>query len=487
LGAPFINLAKIVNGPATLETDGSYTVVYTITATNTGGPGAYDVLDTFSPGTGITLNTADAVYLAGTEDSQTGTTAVYPNFVTAEGLGEGLDESWTVTANFAVDSATLDPATSSCDSSAPVIDTGFYNYVEGSATDVDLTDNDACTGLPESGINLSKVVDGPATLEGDGSFTVVYTITATNTGGPGMYDVVDTFSPAAGVTLNTADAVYLAGTENSQTGTTGAYQNFVTDEGLADGLNESWTVTANFTVDPVVLDPADASCDPADPVINTGFYNAVAGSVTDVDPTDDATCTDIPVPVINLAKTATPAVSVGGDVWEVVYTVTATNTGNGVGIYDVIDTLMPGAGITVVSDASYPSLVYAGGETQSGVLTPPPLANGGTWVTSEVLAAQASENWTITARFTVDLPTLASTPGAADCVLSESETGTGFFNYVEGSESDVDLTDNEACVPYPLPGIAVPTLSRMAMLLMILLLTAVAGWTFQSVQRRRIS
>ena len=229
---PAINLAKTVTSGPTLEVDGTYTVVYTITATNTGGPGSYDVVDTFSPGAGITLNTAVAAYVAGSEDSQTGTTGAYQNFVTGEGLGAGLNESWTVTANFAVDPASLDPASSSCDPATPVINTGFYNYVEGSVSDVDLTDNATCTGLQDPAINLAKTVTSGPVLEANGTYTVVYTITATNTGGPGSYDVVDTFSPGAGITLNTAVAAYVAGSEDSQTGTTGAYQNFVTGEGL---------------------------------------------------------------------------------------------------------------------------------------------------------------------------------------------------------------------------------------------------------------
>ena len=280
---PIINLAKTLNGPAVLEANGTYTVGYTITASNSGGPGTYDLVDTFSPGAGITLNTASAVYLAGTENSQNGVQAPYPNFVTGEGLDTGLNESWIVTANFTVDPALLDPATSKCDPAQPVTNTGFYNAVSGSDTETDTTDNATCTGLEDPAINLAKTVNGPAVLQADGSYVVEYTITATNTGGPGTYDLVDTFSPGAGITLNTATAIYVAGTESTQTGITGTYPNFVTTEGLGQGLNESWRVVANFTVDPTLLDPASSSCEPATPVVNTGFYNYVEGSVTDVD------------------------------------------------------------------------------------------------------------------------------------------------------------------------------------------------------------
>jgi hypothetical protein len=299
---PVINLAKTVNGAATLEANGTYTVGYTILATNTGGPGTYDLVDAFSPGAGITLNGASAVYVAGTENAQTGALGAYPNFVTGEGLEAGLNESWTVTANFTVAPATLDPASNKCAPATPVINTGFYNAVSGSSTDTDLTDNHTCTGLMDPIINLAKTVNGPAALQGDGSYNVLYTITATNTGGPGVYDLVDTFSPGAGITIDTATAAYLAGTESTQTGTLGAYPNFVTTEGLAEGLNESWTVTANFAVDPAMVDPVSSQCDSAAPAINTGFYNAVAGSDTDTDLTDNETCTGLPFAVLTVMK-----------------------------------------------------------------------------------------------------------------------------------------------------------------------------------------
>ena len=646
---PVINLAKVVNGPATLEADGTYTVVYTITATNTGGPGIYNLVDAFSPGDGITLNTADAVYVPGTEVTQTGTLGAYPNFVTNEGLAEDLDESWTVTANFTVNPALVDPATRSCDSETPVVDTGFYNYVSGSDLDVDLTDNDACTGLPDAAINLVKTAAQPV-LEADGTYTVVYTITATNSGeGPGMYDMTDTFSPAAGITLDSAELSTYASAADSQTGAViggslpAAFVNgdtIVTGEALAAGNDETWTITANFTVVPaditgdatacveeapeagrgfynfvdgnieedetdndacvnlpdpainlvktaaqpvleadgtytvvytitatnggegpgmydmtdtfspatgITLDSAELStyasaadsqtgaviggslpavfasgdtivtgeslaagndetwtitanftvvaaevtgdataCVEDSPVEGTGFFNRVEGNIEE-DETDNIACVNLPDPAINLAKTATDAVNVGQDAWEVVYTITATNTGQGPGVYDLIDTLSPGDGITPVIDASYPALAYMGGEVQTGTLATPPLANGGTWLTLESLAAQASETWTITARFTVDLPTLQFSPTNANCEFEDGETGTGYYNFIEGSETDDDFTDNEACVPHLLSTVPVPTLGTMALLLMMLLMIATAGWYLRSGNGRRIS
>ena len=499
-----INLSKSA-APATDVGGGIWEVVYTITASNSGqGPGVYDITDMMSPGAGITPvidASYPAIVYAGGE-TQTGTLTTPPlanggTWVTAEELAIDATESWTVTARFTVDPTLTDPLTNACDSLTPVINTGFYNAVSGSVTDVDLTDNETCTGLPDPVINLAKTVNGPAAIQPDGTYTVVYTITATNSGqGPGVYDITDTMSPGTGITP-VVDATYpglvYAGGE-TQTGVLTAPPlanggTWVTGEALAAGASESWTVTANFTVDPGTLDPATSSCDSTAPVINTGFYNAVSGSVTDVDPTDDQTCTGLLDAQINLAKTSTPAVNVGQDIWEVVYTITATNAGSGPGVYDVNDMLMPGAGITPVIDASYPAIVYAGGETQSGVIATPPLVNGGTWVSLEALGGQQSESWTVTARFTVDEQALINSPSDADCILDDGEQGTGYMNFVDGSETDVDLSDNETCVPHILLAdtIAVPTLSTWAMLLMILLMTGVGGWYFRPVQTRRIS
>ena len=437
---PIINLAKTVNGPAALQGDGSYNVLYTITATNTGGPGVYDLVDTLSPGDGIALNTATAAYLAGTESTQTGTLGAYPNFVSGEGLAEGLNESWTVTANFAVDPALVDPLSSQCNSAAPIIDTGFYNAVTGSDSDTDLTDNNACTGLPEPGINLAKTVNGPAAIESDGSYTVIYTITATNTGGPGVYDLVDTFSPGSGITLNTATAVYVAGSEDSQSGTLAAYPNFVTGEGLAERKTESWTVTANFTVDPALVDPVDSQCDPAAPVINTGFYNAVTGSDSDTDLTDNDACTGLPEPGINLAKTVVGSALLEADgTFTVVYTITATNTG-GPGVYDLVDTFSPGSGITLNTATA----VYVAGseDSQSGTLAAYP-----NFVAGEALADGLNESWTVTANFTID-PAMVD-PVDSQCDPSAPAINTGFYNAVTGSDTDMDLTDNETCTGLP--------------------------------------
>jgi uncharacterized repeat protein (TIGR01451 family) len=447
-----IDLIKTLESPAALQPDGTYTVIYTIQAINNGNAlGTYDLVDTFSPGSGITLNEATALYVAGTEITQTGTLGAYPNFVTGETLAAGLDESWEVTANFTVDPEDVSPDDSQCDPAEPVIDTGFYNAVSGVVDEEDTTNNDTCTNLPPPDINLAKTLVGPATLEDGtgsyaaGTYTVEYTITATNNGqGPGFYDLVDTFSPAAGITLNEATAVYVAGTESNQSGLEGAYPNFVTGEALAASLDESWTVTANFTVDPAVVADEDRACDPAEPVINTGFYNAVSG-IDEADTTDNDTCTELPPADINLAKTVSSApVLQGDDTFTVVYQITATNSGGGPGVYDLNDVFGVPAGVTV-TPTPVPAYVSGTlGETQTGTLGAFPVI-----VTAEPLIAGAVETWSVTANFAVDYETLLE----EDLACADNTPGQGFYNEVTAITGE-DPADNDACAPIPPPPVA---------------------------------
>lgn len=392
----------------------------------------------------------------------------------------------------------------------PTFENGTYNVAEAAVADwtgesvcsdgspagaVDLDPGEVVTctftNTLSPSINLTKTATGPV-LEQNGTYTVIYTITASNAGGPGVYDLTDTFSPAAGIVLNTAVLTGYASANDTQTGAIigGALpaafvsgDTIVTGEALAAGNAETWTITANFTVVPADLTGDATDCVQGAEAPGKGFYNYVDGNI-DEDTSDNDACVNLFVPAINLAKAASAAIPVGNNTWEVVYTITATNTGDGPGEYDIIDTMMPGTGITPVIDGSYPAISYAGGEVQSGVVTTPPLANGGTWVTGESLAALSAESWKITARFTVDLPTLTGSPGSDNCILTDNEQGTGYFNYVEGSATDTDLSDNEACVPHVLPGVPVPALNKLSMLLLTLMLLAI-GWSFRPAVKRK--
>ncbi|MCP4268257.1 MAG: hypothetical protein GY777_22235, partial [Candidatus Brocadiaceae bacterium] len=199
----------------------------------------------------------------------------------------------------------------------------------------------------------------------DGTWTLEYTITATNSGtGPGVYDIVDDFHPGAGITLSGATISYGTGETNN---TSTADNTPVTDEvavvvneSLLAGGSETWVITAVFTVDPVNVTATSGDCtDDLGENGATGFANSVSGSLTDNDSTNDDACVPLDGPSIDLAKTAGTPVDNGDGTWTLEYTITATNSGTGPGVYDIVDDFHPGAGITL----SGATISYGTGET----------------------------------------------------------------------------------------------------------------------------
>jgi len=302
-----INLAKSAADPTYDVNTGRYTVIYTITASNGGAAaGTYNLTDTFSPATGITLYSATLNYGGG--ETQTGTTpgplpyvftSGEADIVLNEGLAAGATETWTVTAVFDVDPTAITADARSCTVGEEAAGQGFYNSVTGVANETDTSDNDACTNLPDASIDLSKTA-GDASYDGS-VFTVIYTVTANNLGdGPGYYDLADSILPGTGISVSQAQlTAYNAGTEDSQSGDLGGALPYtfvspatvVTGEALAGGRDESWTIVVQFAID---FDATDDTflCSDVNGGSGTGFYNEISGSDSDPDLTNNSACTD---------------------------------------------------------------------------------------------------------------------------------------------------------------------------------------------------
>ena len=129
------------------------------------------------------------------------------------------------------------------------------------------------------------------------------------------------------------------------------------------------------------------------------------------------------------------------------------------------------------------SITYIGGPGQSGTVTSP-FTDGALVVDDAGLAAGATDIWEIRALFTFDLA--QSTVQSRNCDDDFDEDGnTGFNNVVDGSSTDIDLSDNDDCVPL-IVTTTVPTLSQWSMILMAFMLLAV-GWVFRPAARQRLS
>ena len=136
----------------------------------------------------------------------------------------------------------------------------------------------------------------------------------------------------------------------------------------------------------------------------------------------------------------------GLGLWRVDYLITATNSSDDAGTYDVIDTFDTGVGITL--DLVNTVAIYQNDETLDGTPGAFPIDN--VIVTDEMLAAGASESWLVEAYFLVD-PGMAD-PGTAGCDPRPGTpgAGTGFYNSVAGAPVDPDPTNDQDCEGLPL-------------------------------------
>ena len=475
LPEPDIEVSKALSGTPTDNGDGTWTVMYTVTAANTGaGPGSYDLMESIEPGAGITVNATTAptiVYDAANTDGQTGTItspfASGDTVVTGEDLKAGGTETWTVTVVFDVDPAAVAAAGSGeCTDLADATGGGgFTNIIDTNDTTDDETNDEACAPLPEPDIEVSKALSGTPTDNGDGTWTVMYTVTAANTGaGPGSYDLMESIEPGTGITVNATTAptiVYDAANTDGQTGTItspfASGDTVVTGEDLKAGGTETWTVTVVFDVDPAAVAAAGSGecTDLADATGGGGFTNIIDTNDTTDDETNDEACAPLPEPDIEVSKALSGTPTDNGDgTWTVMYTVTAANTGAGPGSYDLMESIEPGTGITVNATTA-PTTVYDAANTdgQTGTITSP-FASGDTVVTGEDLKAGGTETWTVTVVFDVD-PAAVAAAGSGECTdLADATGGGGFTNIIDTNDTTDDETNDEACAPVPVVSVS---------------------------------
>ena len=274
---------------------------------------------------------------------------------------------------------------------------------------------------------------------------MVYEIVVANPGpGQTTYTLSDAPDFGAGTTI----------TEINVSGPSGALPDLPvvggsivdTPRAINAGVSETYTVTVTFDVAAGMA--ADArTCVDATP--SSGTYNAATIVFPGGDASDDA-CANIPVPVITTTKTvvAAPAqpVQVGaGYQYTVDYTVTATNSGDGLGTYTLLDAPSFGAGVTIDSMALIDP-VPASANVDFGlgdlaiVKTPAPLAPNET------------ETFTVRATFTVPG---ATTEQARNCDPGAAAPNTGTLNTVTVTPNIGEPSDASDCAPIPDPNITV--------------------------------
>lgn len=300
-------------GTATPNADGTWTLTYTVAATNDSGiPLVYDLVD----------------------DPQ----AHLPAGVTVISGAVSPDGAWNGTSETTVaDDATLAPHSTTTYTITVVVsvapsvsadaldcatdDGGLVNSATLTSGN-QVIDDDACLSVTPPTIVHEKSVTA-VSQNADGTWTVVYDVTVTNTGSvAGLYDLRDELlidvAGAMSVVSASADGVP---TWNGTTEQVLAAARLIAP-GAGNAQHYTITVVAALAPDAIGSDAARCAADGG----TNGLLNSATITVAGVD-TEDTACATPTRPTI--AKHLVDTVSAGGNDWTVTYLVTVDNSAAG--------------------------------------------------------------------------------------------------------------------------------------------------------------
>jgi uncharacterized repeat protein (TIGR01451 family) len=287
-------------------------------------------------------------------------------------------------------------------------------------------------------LTLTKSVVSGTTLNADGSYTVSYRVVVSNTGGgSGRYDLVDvpSFGPAISIvsaTVTSSDVTLP--NPASWNPLTGAYQ-VIGGVSILPGESDTYTMTFVTTINASLLDGTFGTCFATHASNESEFFNR-ADVIVNGQPVDtDEACVPPPTGRLTITKTVAPKPLVPNPagVYDVVYTITVTNVGDGPTTYTLTDNFAFGLGAEILNVAI---------TSQPAGVTLVPGFNGST--RSQVAVGAIPANATHTYQIAVKVRTTAlANEEAFDCTLQPGEVGTGLLNRASVVPSA------EACVEIP--------------------------------------
>src|SRR5690606_26632324 len=162
-------------------------------------------------------------------------------------------------------------------------------------------------------------------------------------------------------------------------------------------------------------------------------------------------CEDIPNPSVTITKTVTDGPTSTGNVNEytITYEIEVNNDSEALAFYDLSDTLKYGTG-AIIGDVT--AAYVAGGDGLNTTLNPAFTGQTGNYliVDNETVAAGATDTYSVTVTFTVDVEVVSE--ASASCVVEEGEFGTGLLNVAEVSDG-VPSQSDDVCEDIPNPSV----------------------------------
>lgn len=427
------------------DAGGNFQVTYTVTVTNSGGSGAFYVLnDTPAPDVNVTI-------LGGTVSGHVSAVLSGPGpyfgIVSNEFLDAGVSHAYTLQLDAVLGSAITSgaAAATAClfQGGAFQPNNGLFNQAQViyGTNDVEVLDED-CGEIPPW-INLDKAFLDATDPDALGQFSVTYAVTVVNNGGSdGVYDLTDTPDPDPNVTL-------LGGAVSGQTNLVlGATPPYILATGatLPAGATHAYTVRVDAVLSASVLGGQSSVSLCASEgdgfVAGQGLFNQAVLSFGDNDVTaTNEACGEIP-PAISLQKDFLSATEPdAGGAFEITYAIVVTNAGGSSGTYDLTDTPAPDANVNILGGS-------VTGHVNAVLVNPAPYV----LITNETLAAGAFHVYTVRLDAVLSPGVVGGSATVGVCVAESGgfASGNGLYNEAVTTYGDNDVSvTNDACGEIP--------------------------------------
>lgn len=337
----------------------------------------------------------------------------------------GATHTYTVSATYKV-LASADPAALACQEEGP----GGLSNSATVTNGIGQTTDDACVTIPVPKVTISKTVTSSA-LQDDGRWKITYDVKVIGDAQlTATYSLSDTLSFGGDIDVLTADSGWTGPGGSSGSFGPSTTAQLATDQAIAKGATDTYTVTAYATIDQDAFGGDTLTCDDSRTPEAGGFLNVATVTAAGASQTAHD-CSEPGFPKIVKEAQSVSQHSDDPDQYDVTYLITVTG-GASAGYYDLSDTPEFAPGLDILSGTATQQLPTPG--------DPIEIESGDVFAGGVAIAANEVHTWQVT--WTIER-TSEFDPNGLECT---GEPGHGLFNTAALDFGGVVQT-GEDCIP----------------------------------------